>query len=193
MRERPILFSAPLVRAILEGRKTQTRRVLKCEDPDAMRLLHTDPVPHGVATFGHSIPDDPCPLDIPCPYGAEGDRLWVREAHACGDMGPMREGGPIFYRADYSDSDPHVGPWRPSIHMPRWASRIDLLVTSVRAERLQEIDNLDAEAEGLIPDPADFPRDQFRVLWDQINGKRDGCSWASNPWVWVVSFRRVRP
>src|SRR5690606_32135130 len=122
-----------------------------------------------------------------------------RETHCSADMGPLRKGGPVAYRADYPDGL-HLGPWRPSIHMPRWASRIDLEVTGIRVERLQEITPGDAHAEGIEADTRDcrvecLPRmlvDRFADLWDKINGKREGASWEANPWVWVVEFRRVQ-
>lgn len=216
MKERPILFSGPLVQAILDGRKTQTRRLVKPQPPsdvdvrrragDGYSLFkapyHYDhwrvagPVWAVRDIMGEAFPDS-----WVCPYGKPGDRLWVREAHASGDMGPLRADGPVVYRANYSDDDPNVGPWCPSIHMPRWASRIDLEVTGVRVERLQEITAEDARAEGIEADTRDcrvecLPRmiiDRFADLWDKINGKREGASWEANPWVWVVEFRRVRP
>ncbi len=223
--ERPILFSGPMVRAILNGRKTQTRRIVKqlVADPGCARLLHTDPV-HGVATLGHSIPDDPVPLDVPCPYGAEGDRLWVRETFGLewvkeeyfwndangGSRSDLRWacGGQEGERWYYADGEApgeteHGGHFdkRPSIHMPRWASRINLEVTGVRAERVQEITGPNAAAEGIAASTLDCRAehlgrlrcDRFADLWDEINGKRDGCSWADNPWVWVVEFSRILP
>lgn len=159
-RERPIMFSAPMVRAILAGRKTQTRRVVRFLPPR------------------------------PCPYGVPGDRLWVRETW-CAD-GLDDGSAPLYhFRAD-GDHDPEAT-WRPSIFMPRTACRIVLDVTGVRIERVQDISEADAKAEGpeLLPDPMqDTPRrwrDSYRTLWDSINGKR--APWDSNPWVWVVEFK----
>jgi len=163
MTERPILFSAPMVRAILDGSKTQTRRVWK--------------MPRGC---------DECRR----PYGQPGDRLWVRETWRSYPDG-------IVYRADYRDTDfadaVHA-PWRASIHMPRSASRIELEVTGLRVERLQDISEADANAEGVkhslhLPGGR-FARENFAHLWWTIHGDE---SWEANPWVWVVSFVRVKP
>ena len=195
--ERPILFSGPLVRAILEGRKTQTRRVCK---PSWLRYL--DP----------SEPEDHAAALAQCPYGQPGDRLWVRETFAqmwndepcgCGvTFCPGHEH--VEYRADTGNPLPGEWPaelrgepgsprWRPSVHMPRWASRINLLVTHVRLERLQEIGEADILAEGVDVTGHATPHEVWVDLWDSINGKRDGGAyvWARNPWVWVVEFRRL--
>ena len=190
-----------MVRAILEGRKTQTRRVVKPQDAvefndvGAFMWLHDERKPH------------PCEyacsrggLEL-CPYGAPGDRLWVRETWACLD--PSRR-TVVLYKADESPLREYV--WRPSIHMPRWASRLTLEVTGVRVERLQDISEEDAKAEGCSgfdPSPEaesgtafvwkgrsskPDPRAHFAWLWESFNGPE---SWAANPWVWVVEFRRV--
>lgn len=220
MKERPILFSGPMVKAIIEGRKTQTRRIVKPHPP-----LESD--------NDASWPDAKAALwrnskqyarDC-CPYGQPGDRLWVREtwADTNGESGPMisyRAGGDRFlvedsYPVDYSrypgcqftmwcgdlrrGEDGHK--WRPSIFMPRWASRITLEVTGVRVERLQSMPRQDAIAEGIEPTmccsgiecgcqgkPVDDPTWAYQDLWDEINGKG---SWAANPWVWVLSFRNL--
>lgn len=181
--ERPILFSAPMVRAILEGRKTQTRRIVKHQ-----------PLPW--------VGPDPPGWPPPCPYGQLGDRLWVRETWA---QPTSLDPGPTFYRADYPSCVPrqfeNVPPaeavrWRPSIHMPRWASRITLDVTGVRIERLQDISEADAMAEGVVETHAHL-RDlgpcmewcyAFEDLWTRING---AGSWNANPWVWVIEFKRA--
>lgn len=172
MTERPILFSAPMVRAILAGTKTQTRRVVKGN--------------LGAICKGNI----PLVADISrCPYGQPGDRLWCRET-----WGEHCSNKSIVYRADFGagEFDP-VNRWRPSIHMPRIASRILLEIESVRVERLNDISRGDAMAEGCpFPNMASGPdpRKWYSGLWDEING---AGSWAANPWVWVVEFRRVTP
>jgi hypothetical protein len=191
MKEHPILFSAEMVRAILDGRKTQTRRV--CKDP-----------------LGPSMMDD-------CPYGEAGDFMWVRESflpdppidgswsgdiewNGCGR--PLR-GVPIgyqfpewvIYRATWTGSDDMK--WHPSIHMPRWASRITLEIKSVRVERIRDIGHRDIAAEGVgWYDPQESTpfsygqhKKEFEMLWDKINAKR-GYGWDVNPWVWVIEFQR---
>lgn len=201
LRERGILFSVPMVRAIIEGRKTQTRRVV---------------APKTVAFLG-SKAGGMDPAEDHCPYGWVGDRLWVRETYA---FGKEWEGIPprivsdeegVYYAADDSlrpGREPlgkdDRGTWRRSIHMPRWASRLTLEVTEVRVQRLQDITEEDARAEGIIEwkdakgtayygtNVADVwelsARGAFKRIWDDINGER--APWASNPWVWAISFRR---
>lgn len=202
MADRPILFSGAMVRALLAGTKTQTRRVAKpVRHPDlgnvyAPGALVLEREPQHV-------------IDRACPYGQPGDHLWVRETwqHSNHPYGPYDEDCMVFYRADFLD-DIH-GPdgekssegryrfWRPSIHMPRTASRITLEVTSVRVERLQSISASDAIAEGVNvhPDHHDKPRasiygpvQAYRDLWEQINGPG---SWDVDPWVWRLEFKRV--
>jgi hypothetical protein len=204
MSERPILFSSPMVRAILEGRKTQTRRIVR----PSRRVDKLD---------------DDCPL-ARCPYGVVGDRLWVRETW---QSGGRHAGAPaVYYRADADlEYGPHGG-WRPSIFMPRRLSRITLLLESVRVERLQAITTPDILAEGirypvsvkgcppgkcvpLLRVACDYPPGQYReegdeltheallrahfaAAWDTLNAKR-GFGWASNPWVWALTFSVVRP
>ena len=177
MREHPIIFSGPMVRAILEGRKTQTRRV--------MRPKPTEPFL-------------PFTAECPCPYGHPGDRLWVRETWRVNGNKhdyAIASRDDVFYRADESYNE-GVG-WKPSIHMPRMFSRLPLEVTGVRVERVQDISYADCVAEGIV-DVAraekrtrrvgEAPIEQFAALWDSINAKR-GYSWESNPWVWVVEFK----
>ena len=200
MKEKPIIFSTQAVRAILDGRKTQTRRVIK---PEWYRCLDFDE------------PEDINNALVQCPYGQIGDRLWVRETW--GAISPDEELRPlsecrIEYRADLpvgSTDYPGGWPadeahgnddapkWRSSIHMPRWASRITLEIVDVRVEKLQNITCFDCTAEGVHyrevvkKQCTAFPQDYHRTfaeLWDEINAKR-GYSWASNPWVWVISFR----
>lgn len=185
MKERPILFSAPMVRAILDGTKTQTRRVVKSR-PDKNMGPRCVLLPNELA--GEVNAGD----YTNCPYGQPGDRLWVRETFHTVD------GHRAFYRADYNHNPKgdkeHGIVWTPSIHMPRWASRIALEVTGVRAEPLQDISDADVESEGIQEivdagiDHDGWPRDAYRALWEQINGPG---SWSANPWVWVIEFKVV--
>ncbi|QYJ23389.1 hypothetical protein KYT87_09300 [Achromobacter sp. ES-001] len=213
MRERPILFSAPMVRALLAGTKTQTRRVVKGIDPANLdstmtkaqwRQVNRDrPVSFGPTYF--------------CPYGQPGDRLWVRETWAQNwdQLSDTRMDRSYVYRADGEARALDNGvelPWRPSIHMPRSACRLVLEITGVRVERLHKISEADAVAEGIpeesepceqcgdcgwlfiggdpqqcnAPGCGDGAIDGYRALWEQING---AGSWKANPWVWVVEFR----
>lgn len=205
MTERPILFSAPMVRAVLAGTKTQTRRALRVQPPantlQVSTWHHPDqrPMFYAWARSGGPVADhlfggveisDWEPL--PCPYGQPSDRLWVREAWG----EPWHHAQPCyFYRADDDGrvgNHPDFDGWKPSIHMPRAASRITLEVTGVRVERLQAISAADAISEG-IPrggpeNPDGIEQREYRVLWEQINGP---SSWDANPWVWVVEFRRA--
>lgn len=176
--ERPILFSGLMVRAILRGRKTQTRRVVK-RQPDR-HLFHLECLASG------EWRDEEISLGK-CPYGQPGDRLWVRETFAnLGDYG-------ISYRAD---SDAFGDTWTPSIFMPRSLSRITLEISAVRVERIDSITDSDAVAEGIaLRGTTRFcgeARIEFKNLWDLINAKR-GFGWNANPWVWVIEFRRVAP
>lgn len=194
VKERPILFSAPMVRAILSGAKTQTRRVIRASH--ATQTFHDEALRIGVDQVLATMPSE-----IACPYGVPGDRLWVRETWGLcryGDItdwhrGPVdddtREWFDVEYRASWIAGD--IGHWRPSIHMPRWASRLTLAVVSVRVERLQDISEADAKAEGVVPLQMDHGsyKPAFEGLWDAINAKR--APWSSNPWVFVVEFRRV--
>lgn len=200
-KEKPILFSAPMVRAILDGRKTQTRRVLS-------RLSGLGAVTcfEGSETTGYDwalrdkrdmwneFRNDE--LMSRCPHGTSGDRLWVRETWGLHDTQPSDgpENATVYYRA--TDGDSHElrhQLWRPSIFMPRWASRITLEITDVRVQRVQEITEEDAIAEGSQCSgvPASLTnRGAFAKLWDKINAKR-GYGWDANPWVWAISFKRV--
>ena len=206
MTERPILFSAPMVRAILEGRKTQTRRIVK---PQPERDLNTFGWKwwHKSLNAGHlhTTANAMVRLMAPlCPYGQPGDRLWVREAFA-GSIAYERHGYPLkewgnklWYLAD---GEPRSGQWtrpRASIHMPRCLSRITLEITEVRVERLNAMTGMDAKREGVdvppwIPEDGadlDWAKRTFAGVWESIHGPD---SWAANPWVWVVGFRRVTP
>ena len=211
MKERPIIFNGPMVRAILSGTKTQTRRVLK---PDGKYRL-----------------DVVCPADggpPRCHYGHPGDRLWVRETW----QGPLideeleeefyqssdyfKKSAFCTYRAtgslDAINADGEELGWRPPLHMPRWASRITLEITDVRVERLKDISEADAIAEGVQGYPFrpedgwpictgymvgdddgkttlhPKPQDPYRLLWESINGPG---SWNADPWVWVIEFKRI--
>lgn len=207
MKEHPILFKAPMVRAILESRKTQTRRVVKmlpsawCE-----KVKGNDWHPNEIGEWRYQegmwygLSGWNTMAEARCPYGQPGNRLWVRETWRVMGNGPddtldMFDIDDIQYRAD--DDQSYIEKYRPSIHMPRWASRILLEVTAVRVERLQDISEADATAEGwekrplVSEDPqvhADAARDWYSDLWEQLNGPG---SWAANPWVWVVEFRRI--
>ena len=199
MNERPILFSAPMVRALLAGTKTQTRRIFKPERMtwDANGRYTTHAMRGGELSTTGSGPFKPSSWLHYCPYGQPGDRLWVRETFARID-GQTRPWIETDYKATYTHGD-RLGDtlgikkrWTPSIHMPRHASRITLEVTGVRVERLQDISEADAIAEGarnsLHLPGGRFARENFEHLWWTIHG--DG-SWESNPWVWVIEFKRV--
>lgn len=215
MKERPMLFSGAMVRAILDGRKTQTRRVVKAIGPDTRYVMTTGEIglPAGAwREDGWLLPD--IGPKFKCPYGVPSDRLWVREtwqeiAHPDSKAFPCDH--VTIYRADGEDQiiDGHkaeIGPWKPSIFMSYPRSRINLEITGVRVERLQAISEADAIAEGLTKSEHDHgiywgiqhadvwerdPRDTFHRLWDSINGK--SVPWASNPWVWVLEFKQVQP
>ena len=199
MRERPILFSAPMVRAILARGKSQTRRIVK---PGPAGV--PDPI-DGYAFNGHAlVREDGASLSvypIRCPYGQSGDRLWVREAwRVCAEADAVK---PLdmdaAYRVWYEADAPHqqgFGRRRPGMFMPRWASRITLEVTGVRVERLQDISEADAMAEGVDewargacgdPDALDA-LGKFELLWCSINGR---ASWDANPWVWRIEFKQA--
>ena len=194
-KERPILFSAPMVRALLDGSKTQTRRLVKPQ-PD---IVFAGPIP-GAGICGKYTHDDEkhgrLGVHIPCPYGQPGDRLWVREnfAHIYRDnsLPERRSFEDVAYMANGHSIDIGAyGSWKPSIHMPRWASRITLEISSVRVERLQDITRGDAMAEGCpFPNMAqgNDPRQWYEQLWGEINGPD---SWATNPWVWAIEFKRI--
>jgi hypothetical protein len=206
--DRPILFSGEMVRALLGGSKTMTRRVVKPQPEHGISWITCDGSPAQSDWKLRDADGDDTDSELRCPYGVPGDRLWVRET-----WGPCAGG--VVFRADGGTACPDGGKWKPSIFMPRWASRITLEVVSVRVERLQDISEKDAKAEGLkgltkdgqlvkygIPDRDGLPgtddvgwpwsewnadpRAAYRTLWESING--DG-SWDANPWVWVVGFR----
>jgi hypothetical protein len=188
MKERPILFSGPMIRAILEGRKTQTRRIV---NPQPFTFPKQHPgqreIIREIERKGNR-------------YGQPGERLWVRETW-------RQFGAQHLYRADFEPGK-DVCAWKPSIHMPRFACRLLLEITSIRVERLQSISENDAVAEGIEPlahldikkygwrfkdyigSSACLPIASFQTLWQSINGPE---SWNQNPWVWVIEFKRIEP
>jgi hypothetical protein len=211
MKERPTLFSTEMVRAILDGRKTQTRRVIK---PQPEGNVVSDILQPHIFYLGGD-PDK----EIQCPYGQGGDRLWIREAWVSyGDNFLYRADGEEYYdtcstpSGGYPENCRHhpscIGctveavpiKWRPSIHMPHWASRINLEITGIRVERIQDITENDAQSEGVPSyEPDDFPvagatygiyKDRFTTLWNNINEKR-GYGWDVNPWCWCIEFKKV--
>jgi hypothetical protein len=207
IKERPILFSAPMVRAVLDGRKTVTRRPVKVQPRSRA----------DIGSYGKGQPfilnPDVTKRNPECPFGNPGDRLWVRETWYCDhnevmrgpylkpddlDVIEARDDGTLVYAADgltpYETDQPV---WKPSIHMPRWASRILLEITDVRVERLQDISRSDIRAEGLqcppelasddvSPNYRDWYPEAWKELWNSTGG-----DWDANPWVWVVEFKRV--
>lgn len=224
-KERPILFSAPMVRALLDGSKTQTRRIAKDipygPDADHFGTQIMDWALSGVYQDETNTSPDRWWLDIQCdvddnthdeircPHGQPGDRLWVRETFG---FNPDHPGilAHCCYRADPGHEHDGIS-WKPSIHMPRTASRILLEIVSVRVERLSDCSEADAVAEGVgivtdhmkaaaaygmyycaMPDGkihySDNAVELYKTLWEQING---AGSWAANPWVWVVEFKRI--
>lgn len=204
MKERPILFSGPMVRALLAGTKTQTRRVVALPRSRASFVLED----HGDGWWPYQSDDGESALccdgtehPYASPYGLAGDRLWVREAwkaHTTLDHLPPRDlpQGHVWYMAD--DGYKAQSRYRHARFMPRWASRILLEVTGVRVERLQDISEVDAMAEGVEEtnpnlrglQPCMEWRYAYEDLWKAING---ASSWDANPWVWVVEFQRIAP
>lgn len=222
MKERGMIFNAEMVRALLDGRKTQTRRPIKWKQT---RFTEIGEREDGSKWPWSEDAEHTCDFWHPCPFGAVGDRIWVRETF----QGPLvheelfeeysaypekfetpeyceyaADGG---VRPEYCDLDDNLRHgWRPSIHMPRWASRILLEITNVRVERLNAISEEDAEAEGIDMEALYDSQDcydciadhnmtgrptvtgAFKYLWESIYGEE---GWKSNPWVWVIEFKRV--
>ncbi|HBY0080846.1 TPA: hypothetical protein MIM91_22720 [Klebsiella pneumoniae] len=232
MKERGMIFNAEMVRAILDGRKTQTRRIMKAQpsedftpmnmalEADYKARWYTPGIvdkdgylqPAGKEVFGVANENE----GYSCPFGAVGDRIWVRETWARYNID--QDSHDMAYRATIPEDWPESGRWRPSIHMPRWASRITLEITDVRVERLNAISEQDAQSEGVHTEvwdqtvvarnyaaideffqfwSEDMPhyvemnqlyRSSFRSLWESIYGAEN---WQANPWVWVIEFKRV--
>lgn len=184
MKERGMIFNGEMVRAILDGRKTQTRRPIKWRQTRATEIAERD---DGSKWPWSEDCENSCDYWHPCPFGAVGDRIWVRETF--GDCGER-----LVYRSDTHDgAQCKVKRWTPSIHMPRWASRILLEITDVRVERLNTISEEDAGREGYPADPAPYGGEMdkwlwFRQLWDGIYPEQ---SFKHNPWVWVIEFKRI--
>ncbi len=189
MPDKPVIFSAPMVRALLDGRKTQTRRVLKPQPSPHVQIYRVGSAwDWRDGTRGGSV-------RVPC---TPGDRLWVREALDLGDLAyPI---GHATYAADRSDVDLRpegaaawAGDYKrqsvPSIHMPRWASRLTLTVTEVRVQRLQQISEADAVAEGVTDQDVGGARGVFSRLWNSLHGSG---AWDANPWVCAMTFTVYR-
>ncbi|WP_285212707.1 hypothetical protein [Klebsiella quasipneumoniae] len=225
MKERGMIFNAEMVRALLSGRKTQTRRIMKVQ-PESNQLgllLITDSTKHSDIGKYHWAESNATGNHVRsklflCPFGAVGDRIWVREGFFPAPLEmqsepPRKTMWNIAYRdgmqmeklapAEYNPTIYNYERWTPSIHMPRWASRILLEITNVRVERLNAISEEDARAEGIIdggclncgePEPCGCANpepdatDAFAYLWQSIYGQE---SWNANPWVWVISFERI--
>lgn len=187
MKERPILFSGPMVRAILEARKTQTRRIVKPQF-SVFHSIHADASISTNRIFRGAY------QRIRCPYGQPGDRLWVRETWKEKKRHQLSYIG--LPAIEYAATGESVGPWKPSIFMTRWASRLTLEIVRVRVERLRDISEEDAMAEGVYPMKGIEPSGSewescklgFAELWQFINGPD---SWDSNPWVWVIEFKKL--
>jgi hypothetical protein len=197
IKEKPILFSGAMVRAILEGRKTMTRRVIK-EIHTTFNFIHSDNLPFYHFARYLKATNKMQYADIKCPYQI-GQRLWVRETWITETEQGIPTGGTIYKATDNPEPDgDYPLKWRPSIFMPRWASRINLEVTDIKVERLQEIREGAAQREGwdwsnhdltktYDPVSMDTARQWFKTLWDSINGKKH--PWSSDPWVWCISFK----
>ncbi|HCB1570422.1 hypothetical protein [Klebsiella quasipneumoniae] len=213
MTERGMIFNGEMVRALLSGRKTQTRRPIKWKQT---RFTEIGEREDGSKWPWSEDAEHACDFWHPCPFGAVGDRIWVRETWARYNID--QNSHDIAYRATTPEDWPEEGRWRPSIHMPRWASRILLEITGVRVERLNAISEEDAQREGVHTEvwdqtvvarnyaardeffqfwSEDMPhyvemnqlyRSSFRSLWESIYGAEN---WQANPWVWVIEFKRV--
>lgn len=196
MKERGMIFNAEMVRAILDGRKTQTRRIMKVQ-PDTpefgLRRIIESSIANEIGMYFWSQEDargiKARSKQFSCPYGDVGDHIWVRETFcAVPDNDEPAGCSALLYAAD--GNGPY-GKWTPSIHMPRWASRLTLEITGVRVERLRDLSEDDAKSEGITPPsggvlPGWEYRINFRDLWMSIYG---ADNWEANPWVWVIEFK----
>ena len=202
MKEHPILFSTEMVKAILAGQKTQTRRVVKLRNGDTVgNISESGKVLEWIICDKDG---DEVPLEFACPYGSTGDRLWVRETFAPEQMASGKTN--IVYRADGVNPPTYIMAngkeiptlWKPSIFMPRWASRITLEITGIKVERVQDITPEDCFAEGIenvgdgvgrLGDTWSMATSLYASLWNKINGKK--YPWKDNSWVWAISFKRI--
>ncbi|HIE5014199.1 TPA: hypothetical protein ACXNLO_001419 [Enterobacter cloacae] len=207
MKERGMIFNGEMVRAILDGRKTQTRRIMKDQPSDGFHPTHNGYdldlnahwyTPGVVDKNGYLQPAKKDVFGVAdenegytCPFGAVGDRIWVRETWARYNID--QDSHDMAYRATPPGDWPEEGRWRPSIHMPRLASRLTLEITGVRVERLASVSDEDAGKEGYPANPAPYGGTMdkwlwFRGLWDSIYPDQ---SFKHNPWVWVIEFKVV--
>lgn len=218
MKERGMIFNGEMVRSILDGRKTQTRRVMAVQPEHSNLGLRyitesKNARDNGKYFWSQSDATGMKALSKPfaCPYGNPGDRIWVRETWQAiheylNDDGyvdetrfarsiPKQEGRywhSVFAADNWTNDREYRGfPWRPAIHMPRWASRIMLEIIDVRVERLNAISDADANAEGVQANEHSPARYVFGELWQSIYGADNSQSWQVNPWVWVIEFKRL--
>lgn len=198
MKERPIIFSGEMVKAILDGRKTQTRRIIKPQPISEEKCYQLTGSGYSIFTDSNSFPEWRIAGAVgvvckesglkngyhwKCPYGQPGDRIWVREKFH------IRPDKTIFYAEEYPEVKSRLlFKWKPSIHMPRWASRITLEIVQVRVELLQDISQEDARKEGMHCPYCETEKGLFENLWNKIHGPD---AWDKNPWVWVIEFRRI--
>ncbi|PVX36837.1 hypothetical protein [Janthinobacterium sp. 78] len=212
-KERPILMNGAMVRAVLDGSKTQTRRVMKPQPVPIPGEPGKHWWPSNAAQSMMRVEDSfqkhPGIFDDACPHGVPGDRIWVRETFAIDDDGYFES---AVYRADQValpvlPATRKPNKWRPSIHMPRWASRIQLEIVSVRVERLQDISDADIVAEGIDMEALAESQDRYdivckgsgasgrateRTVWRDL-WESTGGDWDANPWCWAITFKRVTP
>jgi hypothetical protein len=202
MKERPIIFSAPMVRAIVENKKTQTRRIVNPQSEHGVVWCRAQ---ERWAEMDYEGYCSCCP--VKCPYGEVGDQLWVRETVELvnsttdyfHDVLYLADGARVPISSISTLDVDGFNKWldgkpkRASIHMPRWASRLTLEITDIRVERVQDITEEDAWAEGCTHEMHDGEiinvDDVYRLLWDSINGKKQGCAWQDNPWIWAITFK----